>query len=287
MFPGFVAPLLIALALAAAVTTTHRRFPPILAARMVMVTVVVVAAAALPTLWMLVLAYTAHVRVFGMAWCTSPMTGQRVPAWIGIPSLIIATAGTWRAAKVIRSHRRLRCDVPGPVEVADHDDPFAFTLPGRAGHVLISRGMLELLEPDERAVVLAHENAHGRHRHDRYLFVAQLAASLVPPLRPLSTRLHFTLERWADEAAVAHCGDRHFVARTLGKVALATAAPIGALSFTGLGTPARVAALLANPTAQPRLAHRVGLWSAIAVAGVFSIVQVHHLVGLVSTLCPY
>ena len=287
MFPGFVVPLIVALFLAAAVTTTHRQFPPMLAARMVMVTVVVVTAAALPTLWMLVLGYTAHLRLFGMAWCTMPMTRQRIPAWIGIPSLVIAASGAWRAVKVIRSHRRLRRDVPGPVEVAEHDDPFAFTLPGRAGHVLISRGMLELLEPEESAVVLAHENAHGRHRHDRYLFVGQLAASLVPPLRPLTTRLHFTLERWADEAAVAECGDRRFVARTLGKVALASTAPAGVLSFTGLGAPARVAALLAAPAVLPRLAHRVGLWSAIAVTGVFAVIQLHHLVGLVSTLCPY
>ena len=145
--------------------------------------------------------------------------------------------------------------------------------------------MIELLDPDEHAVVLAHEHAHARYRHDRYLLTAQLAAAVVPVLRPLSTRLQFCLERWADEAALVECGDRRFVARTLGKVALSNTVPVGALSFAGLGVPARVAALFAPPPASPRLPHRVGLWSAIAITGVLGTIQIHHLIGVVSSLC--
>lgn len=285
MFPGIVAPVLVALVLGAAVTTTHRRFPPMIAARMVVITVIVLAAAALPTMWMLALDYGAHVRVFGSAWCRMPMTGTRINAWVGIAALALTAWGVFHTARVLRSHHRIRRDQPGPVEVADHDEPFAFTLPGRAGHVLISRGMVELLEPDERVVVLAHEHAHAQHRHDRYLLAAQLSTALVPMLRPLSTRLHFTLERWADEAAVAACGDRQFVARTLGKVALATSVPVGALSFNGLGVPARVAALLASPPDVPRSSTRLVLCTTIAITAVFGAIQLHLLAGLISTLC--
>ncbi|MEV8475674.1 hypothetical protein [Streptomyces sp. NPDC051173] len=70
------------------------------------------------------------------------------------------------------------------------------------------------------------------------------------------------MERWADEDAATHCGDRRHVARTIGKAALATkntptrsrstAAVLGIFGRRGpLRTagpvPRRVAALLAPP----------------------------------------
>ncbi|MEO5902281.1 MAG: M48 family metalloprotease [Ilumatobacteraceae bacterium] len=285
MSPGIVAPLIAALVLGAGVTSLHRRLPPMVAARMVAITVVVVAAAALPTLWMLALDYAAHVRVLGSAWCNMPITGDRVNAWVGTPTLVLAAVGAVRAANVLRSHHRLRSDQSGAVEVAERDEPFAVTLPGRGGHVLISRGLLAILEPDEQVVVLAHEHAHARHRHDRYLLAARVSTALLPMLRPLASRLEFALERWADEAAVTACGDRQLVARTLGKVALATNTPSGALSFNGVGVPARVAALLALPPPVPRSSTRVVLFAAIAMVGVFGAIQVHHLAGLIASLC--
>ena len=151
---------------------------------------------------------------------------------------------------------------------------------------MLSSGLIELLDDDEQAVVLAHEQAHARHRHDRYLLVAQLAAAAVPALRPLTSRVQFSIERWADEAAAAECGDRDFVARTLGKVALYDASPAGMLSFAGLGVSARVGALLAEPAPAPRNATMLGLWLAIGFTGVLALFQLHHLLSLVTALCP-
>lgn len=92
---------------------------------------------------------------------------------------------------------------------------------GPAGRVVISTAMLALLDDEERAVVLAHEHAHGVHRHDRYLLLATLTSALFPPLGHLSPRLQFGLERRADEdAARAADGDRRLVARTIAKVAV-------------------------------------------------------------------
>ena len=153
--------------------------------------------------------------------------------------------------------------------------------------MVLSSGLVELLDDDEQRVVLAHEGAHANHRHDRYLLVAQLAAATIPVLRPLTSRLQFSLERWADEVAVEVCGDRRFVAHTLGKVALHSVTPVGALSFAGLGVPARVSALLSAPAPAPRVPLLIGLWSAIAVTGALAAFQVHHLASLVTpALCP-
>ena len=289
MFPAVLGPLIVAMALAVIVTTIHRRLPPILAARAVATTVIVVVGAAVPTLLIVSLGYLAHFPLFGigLGWCAKAFgIHERIPAWIGLPSLTLTIFGSVRAARVLRTHRRLRHDRPGSVEIAGHDKPFAFTLPGRGGHVVVSSGLVELLDDREQEIVLAHEGAHARHRHDRYLLVAQLAAASIPLLRPLASRLQFSLERWADEAAVSECGDREFVAYTLGKVALHGLTPVGALGFAGLGVPARVAALLAPPVPEPRSPLMVGLWSAIAATGALAAFQIHHLASLITALCP-
>ena len=289
MVTSVIVPLLVVTALAVMVTTVHRRLPAALASRVVAITLIVVASAAVPTLWIVGFGYLAHAPFIGVGfrWCVEVFgVHDRIPSLIGLPSLILAVTGAVRAARVLRTHRRLRHHHPGPVEVAQHEQPFAFTLPGRGGRVVVSTGLIELLDDAERAVVLAHEDAHATYRHDRYLLVARLATSTIPMLRPLTSRLQFSLERWADEAAVKACGDRHFVARTLGKVALRGAVPVGALSFTGLGVPARVAALLTPPAPMPRSSLLSGLWLAIAGTAVLAAFQIHHLVSLVTALCP-
>lgn len=289
MFPSVIVPLLVAIALAVAVTTVHRRLPPALAARAVAVTVIVVAAAAVPTFWIVGLGYLAHAPFLGsgLRWCVEVFGAHdRISPWIGPPSLVLAGFGTIQSVRVVRAHRHLRHDHAGSVEIACHEQPFAFTLPGRGGHVVLSSGLVELLDDDEQRVVLAHERAHATHRHDRYLLVAQLAAATIPMLRPMASRLQFSLERWADEAAVQECGDRRFVARTLGKVALHGITPVSALGFAGLGVPARVAALLSAPAPRPRSSLLLGLWLAIAATGALGAFQVHHLASLVTALCP-
>jgi Zn-dependent protease with chaperone function len=285
---SFVAPILAALLLALVVTTIHRRLPPAVAARVVAVTTVVVAGAALPTLWMLAVGFVAHTPFLGdgFVWCTEVFgVHHQLPWWVGAPTVAFVVVGAVRAARVVRSHRRLRQDHPGSIEIAGHEQPFAVTLPGRGGHIVLSSGLVELLDEAEQRVVIAHEHAHARHRHDRYLLLAQTCAAAIPMLRPLTSRLQFTIERWADEAAVASCGDRRFVAMTLGKVALHAVTPAGVLGFAGLGVPARMAALLgpAPGPARPRVL--LGVWLAIAVTAAMGAVQLHHLAGALAELC--
>jgi len=289
IFPTILQPLLAALALAAIVTAAHRRLQPEIAARTVTTTLAIVAVAAAPTMWILSIGYVAHLPLLDgrLDWCAQSLgVHDPIPLWVGLPALFFSVVGVLRVRAVLRNYRRLRHDQRGAVSITEHAQPFAFTLPGRGGQVILSTGLVEMLDEAEQGVVLAHEHTHARHRHDRYLLTAQLAAAVVPPLRPLARRLQFSLERWADETAVAHCGDRGFVARTLGKVALRTFTPIGAMGFTGLGVPARVAALLAPPAGPMRSSTQAALWGAIIVTAALAAFQLHHLARLISALCP-
>ena len=284
-----ITPLALALILAMAVTALHRRLPPALATRAIAVTLVVVVGAAIPTMWLTAFAFVAHSPATGgeFAWCAHALgMHEQVPIVLGVVAGFVAVVGTVRAVRAIRSHRLLRQDHPGSVEVLGHEQPFAFTLPGRGGHIVVSSGLTELLDETEQRIVLAHESAHARHRHDRYILIANVASSAIPLLRPLAARLKYSLERWADEFAARSCGDRTMVARTLGRVALGQFATAGVAGFAGLGVPARVAALLAPPVRRPHRSIIAAMWLAIATTALLSLFQIHHLSALLTALCP-
>lgn len=107
--------------------------------------------------------------------------------------------------------------------------PFAYTIGGGAGSVVVSRGLLALLDEDEREAVLAHERAHLRLRHHRLLRFAQVVSgalgAAVPAAAEAASSLARELEVIADQAAAGEVGDRRVVARALAKAALAKAAP--------------------------------------------------------------
>ena len=282
-------PLVAAVAVAVIATSAHRRLPPRLATRFVTIALVLVCLAAVPTALVVAIAFLAHAPVigFGFEWCARAigMHGS-VSAWLGVPAVALIAAGVVRTWLLLRQHRALRLHHPHRVHVAESRNPYAVTLPGRAGQIVISTAMIDLLDDDEQRIVLAHEGAHARYRHDRYLLVAELAAAALPPLRGLAKRVSYSIERWADEAAAAVCGDRELVAITLGKVALQTNVPTVA-GFAGLGVASRMGALLEPPIPNPNLGRVVALWSSIAVTASFSAYQLHHVERLLTALCPH
>lgn len=282
-------PLLVCMLIAVVATTAHRRLPPALATRFVTIALVVVLVAALPTVLIVAISFLAHAPLVGVGfqWCAQAigMHGSVSP-WVGVPVLVLLAVGLVRAGRVLIDHRRFRTDEPQAVHVVDSGRPYAVTLPGKAGQIVVSTAMLDLLDDDEQRVVLAHERAHARHRHDRYLLAAELVAAVLPPLRTLARRVNYSIERWADEVAVTTCGDRRFVAMTLGKVALQTH-PRTVASFGGLGVASRMSALMAPPVARPRRPSLAALWATLALAAMFSAHQLHHLERLVAALCPH
>lgn len=283
-------PLAVAVAITVASSTAHRRLPPPVAARYVTASLVLIGVAALPTLGLVALGFLAHLPLlgFGLRWCAQAFgLHGAVPAWVGVPAIVLLAHGSWRARGLLGEHHQLRADLPGPVEVSTDERPFAITRPGRGGRIIISQGLVDLLDERETDVVLAHERAHARHRHDRYLLVAELAGAILPPLRWLTRRVRYSLERWADESAVRACGDRRLVADTLGKVALFGHTPVVAAGFTGLGVIGRVEALIGPAPTPTHRTLTAALWMSLLIATGFAAFQLHHLERLAAALCPH
>jgi len=198
--------------------------------------------------------------------------GDPVPALAGMAAALLLTAAAVAVAVVIRararalaeSYRRAASMAPdGRVVVVPGRSIEAYALPGSPGRIVVSGGLLDVLDDRSRAALLAHEHAHLTGRHHLFTTVAHLAAAANPLLLPVARAVEYTVERWADERAATVTGDRRLVASTIGQVALlATPRPTrlraAALGITGTRVrpislawagpvPRRVAALLAPP----------------------------------------
>ncbi len=90
------------------------------------------------------------------------------------------------------------------VRVAPTLTPFAFAVPGRDRHVVVSEAITRLSTPERRAV-LAHEGAHLQLHHDRHLLVLTMYERVwgwVPGVPPLLIAHRHAVEQWADQHAV-------------------------------------------------------------------------------------
>lgn len=226
-----------------------------------------------------------------VGWCrTFARSHDAVPAWIGLGATGALAAMT--AAMIRTSMRRRRSLASlagvGPVEVIAAPQPVAFAVPGRPGRIVVSEGMLALLDDREQQALFAHERSHLANRHHRYTALAELSAAALPVLRGLATQVRFTTERWADEDAASEVGDRRLVARAIARAALGGrgGAAVGALALGGHGATARVEALLAGPSwsSPVRTTAAVALAGALLTA-ISSTVQVHHLVAFAAHVC--
>ncbi|PJE99652.1 hypothetical protein CUT44_03900 [Streptomyces carminius] len=170
-----------------------------------------------------------------------------IPALLAV--LVAGARTLWTHRRVGRRALRALAGARGSeVAVLPDPEPYAYALPAGPGRVVVSTGMLACLEGGERRALFAHERAHLRGGHHRFLLLVRLAAGANPFLRPLRTAVVYTVERWADEEAAAAVGSRRAVARAVGKAALVSrgtgpAAPLAHLAAAG-PVPRRVAALL-------------------------------------------
>lgn len=118
------------------------------------------------------------------------------------------------------------------VRVIEDRRAVAYSVPGWHARVVLSGGMLDLLQPDELRAVIAHERAHVRFRHDLLVLPFQAWATTlgrVPGVRRAAEAVTELAEMLADDVAARH-SSRRVVAAALVKVALAGAipAPVGA-----------------------------------------------------------
>ncbi|MFC1420619.1 M48 family metalloprotease [Streptacidiphilus cavernicola] len=270
LLPLLVAPLLAL----PQVRSLPDRLPPRLAAWLLTGTAVGLAGAGTVALGLLALTALLHLPfVAALGHLDLPFARHLAPAAVvpaGAVAGVLLLALVGRAARVLRRHRSERTEAwrliaaqPGSAvadpAVADPDPvgadglallpgelPDAYALPGglrRSGRIVVTRGMLRVLEPAELTVLLAHERAHLTGRHHLFLLLADLSAALHPLLLPLRDGAAYAVERWADESAAASVADRRLVARAIGRAALAGGghAP---LRMAAGPVPRRVAALL-------------------------------------------
>lgn len=291
---GIVLPAVLALASSVVAALLLPRLPPRAATWAL---TALAAGSALAVTWALgalALGYAAEQPALAEAlgWCGMLLTSHdRVPAAAGSAAWILLVAMLLGAGShIMRRHRARTTNGP---ELLDTEVPIAFAAPGRYGReggVVVSTGMLEILDHDERKVLFAHEQAHLKYRHHRFLQVAETAAAAVPLLRPISRRVRFATERWADEAAADELGDRRVVARAIARAALAStdARPAAVMAFGGSSTLARVEAMLQRP-GEARAS--TVLWTSAAVAALWasvggSTVQLHHFLQFLTHVCP-
>jgi hypothetical protein len=188
-----------------------------------------------------------------------------VPWWISAGALLALAALGWRVvvwvgrvgrdvSAIGRVHDEFGSGSDRGVVVVDSPAVGAHALPRtlrRPGRVLVSRGLLAVLDDDEQAAVVAHEGAHLRHGHALFVVAIDLAVALNPLLQPMGDDVRLAVERWADEDAGA-ATDRAVMASALAKAALATLSPPTAAGAWWMhlhdhAVAVRVAALLDEP----------------------------------------
>lgn len=288
---GLVLPALAAIACGAVAGVVRWPLKPQVALRVLTVIAVVVAMTVGLVVVLTVVGFAARsalvLRV--IAWCpVVPLHHQ-----VGIAEGSVATVAlVWSVVRIRRLIRLRRWAVEGTegrgLLVVDSPEPIAYAAPGEPGCVVVSRGMLDVLDARERQVVLAHERAHLRQAHHRYLVAGELAVVVVPVLRHLMDQIRLATERCADEAAVtAVDGDRRLVARAIARAAVASAAHGGLVgAFGGGSIPARIDALVGPPVARRWSLTAAGFVSAAVVsAAVAGSIQVHHFVELIEHVC--
>lgn len=289
MLPGVVA---VAIGLLAARLQHHLR--PALGVRVLVGLAVMSVLAVAGALATATFGYLAQVpwMVDALGWCRNfARSHDAIPAWIGLPAAGTLAAMVAAVARTVRNRRRSLADLQGGegVEVLATAQPIAFAVPGRPGRIVISDGMIELLDSSERAALFAHERSHLANRHHRYTAIAEGAAAAVPVLRSLAAQVRFATERWADEDAASEVGDRRLVASAIARAALASngfSPANGLLALTSQGVAARVDALLVEPPSPSAFRHVVAFGLAGALlAGAGSTMQLHHLVGFASHVC--
>lgn len=212
--------------------------------------------------------------------------GLLVAAIYVVSRVSMAAAGMRRATQIYQTLARLgeRRDDLGVI-VLDTTQPVCLAAGLFNPRVLLSRGLLETLSPEERAVILAHEAAHVCRHDALVMMLARVGAALHVPgvARWLVRELEIAAEQVCDETASRAVGDRTLVASTILSVERAVRQSIGyplspiAVAFGQCAVERRVESLLGEPPPRERLC---AIATAIIAANLVVLAcadQLHHV----------
>jgi Peptidase family M48 len=219
-------------------------------------------------------------RMLGHSADHRPIAGAIVLSMLAAISARAVVAGR-RVTQVWRNEAVGRA----AIAVERSDAFYAFSVPPTArsaGSVVVSTSMLGALTATEQSALFAHERAHLRFDHHRYLLVGRILEGVVPCVRPLTRRVYWLLERWADEVAACEVGNRNIVATAIAHAAL-SASGRGAPALLSFGSDSvvdRVEALF-QPLAPGNRSANLVLGLCVVAAAAATATQLHHLIDLV------
>src|SRR5712691_4935783 len=143
----------------------------------------------------------------------------RVPSILaGITLGIVLGRFWWTFIQGIRAMRkgrirqlepRWRLERGQSVYVVPLDQPEAYAVGAAHGQVVISQGLLDVLDEEERRAMLLHEEGHLRAWHQPMMLVARAAAAALRPLAPAGAAMSMVeqaVEESADEYAAKRLG---------------------------------------------------------------------------------
>jgi Zn-dependent protease with chaperone function len=156
----------------------------------------------------------------GQPVAATALIGALAVAAVIVIRLLVSLAGVSYRSRARRERHRTLLDLLDDVDrrrsfaveglrVLDGPLPLAYCVPGRSPRVVLSGPALDVLDDAQVAAVLAHEQAHLRHRDEVVMESFTAFHQAVPaPLRsraPLDA-VHLLLEMVADDAARRRCG---------------------------------------------------------------------------------
>lgn len=154
-----------------------------------------------------------------------------------------------------------RPGLPG-VDVVDHPLPTAYSIPGRSWRIVVTRGLLEQLEPAQIQAVLAHERAHYRQRHHWVTLLFAVAVRCrVLQARAAFEQVRGLLEMCADDAVRRDHADETLASALLHLTRTTGAPPPVAFAAADRLVVDRVQRLI-RPTPRSRWLPPLGLLSA-------------------------
>jgi Zn-dependent protease with chaperone function len=252
-------PLALTLIAALAARPLADRLPPVTATWLLAGSALVLAATSGAVLGLLALTALIRIPLIASGHWSLRVVSQQDPASLPVAivagcllavALTASVRALWRRSRAIRASHQQARSLPGrgKIVITDDEAADAYTLAGMPCRIVVTTGMLRALDGPEQRVLLAHERAHAAWHHYLFTTSARLAAAANPLLRPVSSAVSYTVERWADERAARLTGDRRVAAAAIARAAIAASAPSPAASVPSALPPAGSAVAPPPPT---------------------------------------